>query len=269
MNCHDFEKLVLSLARNRLLDGATREQGLIHTEVCERCAARLSEERALLARVRAVAAEIADEEPPARVDAALLAAFRTQTAATASSNAVSMPIGARHWPSWKLAAIAAGISILISAMAIFWRSASSHKPHSKELANTPAPGSAPGPQVTPLPAVEPRDDRERIMVSQPEKRGNRSPRRGSSEDPTETELVTHFILLREGDDLTALERFSLVRVELPGSAINEIGIPIVLELANTRVTADVVLGQDGLARAIRFVANNSATESIKRDYGTN
>src|SRR5215831_3353461 len=127
MNCHDFEKVVLSLARNSLLDAATREQGLIHTEVCEGCAARLAEERALLARVRAVVDEMAGEEPPARVDAALLAAFRAQTTATAPSTVFATPGRARHWSSWKSAAVAAGILILISVMA-FWRSEGSHKP---------------------------------------------------------------------------------------------------------------------------------------------
>ena len=269
MNCHDFEKLALTLARNSLLDATERDQGLIHTEVCDRCAARLDEERALLARLRSVAVEMAGEEPPARVDALLLAAFRAKTAAPASFTVIPAQGRAGRWPYWKLVAVAAGILILISVAAIFWRSGSSHKPQSKELVNTPAPGSAPGPQVAPLPTVEPQEDRERMMVSQPEKRRKRSQRRVSSEDPTEAEMATQFILLREGEDLTSLERLSLVRVELPGSAINEMGMPIVLELADITVTADVLLGQDGLARAIRLVATNSASESIKRDYGAN
>jgi hypothetical protein len=92
---------------------------------------------------------------------------------------------------------------------------------------------------------------------------------GTVNSSDEVEVVTQFFLLRDGEDLSSIESLSLVRVELPGSAIKEAGIPIVLELANTRVTADVILAQDGLARAIRFVANSSATESIKRDYGTN
>jgi len=269
MNCQDFEKLTLALARDGLLDATTREQGLIHVEDCERCAARLAEERALLTRVRAVVAEMSGEEPPARVETALLAAFRAQTAAAASSTVIPAPSRVRRWSSWKLAAVAAGILILISVTAIFWRYGSSHKPQSKELVKTPAPAVAPGPRITPLPTVEPQEDREPMMVSQSKKQRKRLRRRASSEDPTEAEMATLFILLREGEDLSALERFSLVRVELPGSAINEVGIPIVLELANTTVTADVLLGQDGLARAIRLVGSNSDTESIKRDYGAN
>lgn len=265
MNCHDFEKLVLSLARNRLLDAATREQSLVHAEVCECCAARLAEERALLARMRAVVAEMADEEPPARVDAALLAAFRAHTAATASSTVIPIPSRAGRWSNWKLAAVAAGILLLISVMAIFWRSANSHKPQHEERAVLPTPGPSPtSPKLT-----EPPAGRDHEVAEQSENRPKRVRRPASVNSSDEVEVVTQFFLLREGEDLSSIESLSLVRVELPGSAIKEAGIPIILELANTRVTADVILGQDGLARAIRFVANSSATESIKRDYGTN
>ena len=67
------------------------------------------------------------------------------------------------------------------------------------------------------------------------------------------EVVTQFFPLREGEDLTALESLQLVRVELPGSALGEVGLPVDPETANEPVKADVVLGQDGLARAGRFV----------------
>src|SRR5262249_36177103 len=149
MNCHDFEKLVLALARNSLLDSTARDQSLIHTEVCNRCAARLAEERVLLARVRAVVAEMAGEEPPARVDALLLAAFRAQTAATASSTVMPAQGRAWRWSNWKLAAVAAGILILSSVMAIIWKSTSSRIPQREERVVAPMPVNPPGPQAEP------------------------------------------------------------------------------------------------------------------------
>jgi hypothetical protein len=69
----------------------------------------------------------------------------------------------------------------------------------------------------------------------------------------ETDVVTQFFPLREGEDLNTLESLRLVRVELPGSALSEVGLPVDPETTNEPVKADVVLGQDGLARAIRFV----------------
>ncbi|HKQ74897.1 MAG TPA: hypothetical protein VJ810_14480 [Blastocatellia bacterium] len=249
MNCQDFEKLALDLACNRLLDATTREDGLIHTEGCERCAARLAEERALLARMRAVVAELAAEEPPERVDIALLAAFRAQTAAPAISSLIPTLIRERRWSNWKLAAVAAGILILISMMAIFWRSASSFKPQREERAVAPTPASSP--QAKPPNPAGPQFDRDQIVVEK--KLPKRAPRRAPVDNSGETEVVTRFFPLREGEDLTALESLQLVRIELPGSALSEVGLPVNPEIANAPVVADVVLGQDGLARAIRFV----------------
>jgi hypothetical protein len=247
MNCHDFEKLALALARNSLLDATARDQGLIHAEVCNRCAARLAEERALLARLRAVVVEMAGEEPPARVDALLLAAFRAQTAATAPSTVVPLPSGAGRWSSWKLAAAAAGILILISAMAILWKSTSSRRPQREERAVAPTPVNTPGPQAGPPVG------RDQVADEQPKNLPKRVRRHAPVKSQDEAEVVTQFFPLREGEDLSALDSLQVVRVELPGSALGEVGLPVDPETMNEPVKADVVLGQDGLARAIRFV----------------
>jgi hypothetical protein len=247
MNCQDFEKLAPELARNRLLDAVTREQGLAHAEGCERCATLLAEERALLAGVRVVVAEIAGEEAPARVETALLAAFRAQTASAASPTVLPLPSQPRWWSGWKPAAVAAGILLLIAVTAIFWRSASSPKPQRDERAAWPAPTNAPAPPMTPP------VDRDQVVAGQPENQPKRVRRQVSGDDLDEAEVVTPFFPLREGEDLAALESVRLVRVELPGSALKEVGLPVGPETANEPVIADVVLGQDGLARAIRFV----------------
>ena len=49
------------------------------------------------------------------------------------------------------------------------------------------------------------------------------------------------------------EQVDLVRVEIPRSAMIAFGIPVSAEDAADRVEADVLLGPDGLARAVRFV----------------
>ena len=249
MNCQDFEKLALALARNSLLDATARDQGLVHTEVCNRCAALLADERALLARVRAVAADMAGEEPPARVDALLLAAFRAQTAATASSTVIPARGRVWRWSSWKLAAVAAGILILISVMAVFWGAASSHKPQREERVDLPTPVRSP----TPPKLAGPPAGSDQLVVERPKNPPRRARRQAAVNNADEDEVVTRFFPLREGEDLTTLESLQLVRVELPGSALSEVGLPIDPETVNEPVKADVVLGQDGLARAIRFV----------------
>jgi hypothetical protein len=45
----------------------------------------------------------------------------------------------------------------------------------------------------------------------------------------------------------------IVRVELPRSALANFGLPVNMDRYNEKVKADVLLGVDGMAHAIRFV----------------
>src|SRR5688500_6280225 len=55
-----------------------------------------------------------------------------------------------------------------------------------------------------------------------------------------------------GEAWPPFESGSLVRVDLPVSALVALGLPVPLSNVS-EVQADVVVGQDGLARAVRFV----------------
>jgi hypothetical protein len=67
------------------------------------------------------------------------------------------------------------------------------------------------------------------------------------------EITTQFIPLVQEGGFAQSEGTHLVRVELPRSALSSFGIPINAEQSGGRVKADVLLGEDGTARAIRFV----------------
>ena len=72
--------------------------------------------------------------------------------------------------------------------------------------------------------------------------------------PKEAESVTEFIsLVGDAPDATPLESGQLVRVQVPRAALASLGLPLNAERGNEPVKADVLLGGDGLARAIRFV----------------
>lgn len=72
----------------------------------------------------------------------------------------------------------------------------------------------------------------------------------ASETASADEITTEFIPLA---GFTQSEGVHLMRVELPRSALASFGIPVNAEQAGGRVKADVLLGEDGTARAIRFV----------------
>jgi len=67
------------------------------------------------------------------------------------------------------------------------------------------------------------------------------------------EIATDFLPLGDVNNLAAQDGGQLVRVELPRSALLTFGLPMNIERAAEPVKADVLVGQNGLARAIRFV----------------
>lgn len=246
MNCFEFDLTVVALARNRLMDVAQREQGLAHAASCVRCDRRLAGEEVLFAAVSAAVSELAREEAPARVEAKLLEAFHEHAMATP----LAMTVTSRTDNSssrWRLAAVAATILILTSATAIFWLY--SHSFQSERESQPISAGPVMQPQTPPIEREAGSDN----TSAQAHREVYRRILRRKSIAP---EVVTEFYPLMEAADLEdsdSVPAVQMVRVELPASALAAAGLSIGPEVPNERVTADVVLGPDGMARAIRFV----------------
>ena len=62
-----------------------------------------------------------------------------------------------------------------------------------------------------------------------------------------------FIPLLDAEELETSDEVDVVRVEVPRSAMAALGFVVSAERASERVEADVAIGPDGLARAVRFV----------------
>jgi len=259
MNCRDIELIVIKLASNQLLEATARARGLAHIEACARCAARLAEERALWAGMRAVVAEIAQEEAPARMEAMLLAAFRERAAAQAGPTMIQSPARTGRWPQWMIAA-AVVIVVLVSVATIFWRRSSSPNRRPEAQAGIPKPSTTAIVQPAPAQVNTTITDKPALAQRQIARHPRRRRRHSTPGDLSETEVATGFFSLVDGDDLASLESGQVVRVELPGSALSAVGLPIDAALANKPVKADVVLGADGVARLIRFVRQVVASD---------
>ena len=67
------------------------------------------------------------------------------------------------------------------------------------------------------------------------------------------EIATEFMPVGYMNAANLQDGGQIVRVELPRSAMASFGFPINMDRYNEKVKADVLLGVDGLARAIRFV----------------
>jgi hypothetical protein len=248
MKCRDFEKSARALASDQLIDAERRALSLAHSEVCPRCCNRLIEERALIDGVRAVVQELGQERPSARLEASLMTAFREEVTATNSPVITPFRIKTRRWRPFVLQAAAAVVLITISATAVFWL-------RSGLLNDTYEAGVMPAMTIDPLTAgtfapdgVPEMEDAPKI--SAPRRRAHNRPVRQYEKA---TEQVTDYYPLSDGVDLNSLEAVQVVRIELPASALRQYGLPGGANMGSQAVTADVVLGYDGLARAIRFV----------------
>ena len=62
-----------------------------------------------------------------------------------------------------------------------------------------------------------------------------------------------FYPLPEAEALPAVENAMVVRVQLPVSSLQLMGFPVTEERAGASVQAELLLGQDGLARGVRLV----------------
>lgn len=74
----------------------------------------------------------------------------------------------------------------------------------------------------------------------------------------DSEYATDFFPLSYSDDQKPVEsgeviRVQMVRVRMPRPALIAFGLPVNIEHDDAPVKADLLVGEDGLARAIRFV----------------
>ena len=251
MNCQNFETIINDLARDQMMDVMVRDSALGHASACARCAVRLADERMLTAGLRRLAASAGAEEAPARLEARLLAALREQKTLAPSVNRYS------HRLRRLAISAAAAILVVLALAAIRFdqsirvdRVEQAQKLSFKDQLAEPSkimpverqPALAVGNQQHSTQKISRRN-----LVSQT-KRPPRTVDAGATQ-----EIATDFIPLVQGDSLNLMESGQLVRVELPRSALVSFGLPMNMERAGQRVKADVVVGNDGLARAIRFV----------------
>jgi hypothetical protein len=69
----------------------------------------------------------------------------------------------------------------------------------------------------------------------------------------EEEADASFYPLPEAEALPAVENAMVVRVQLSASSLRLMGVPLDEENADAAVQAELLLGQDGLARGVRLV----------------
>jgi hypothetical protein len=277
MSCRNYETILTEAARGQMLDARARTEALAHAETCARCAARLADEKSLSAGLRSLSTNAAAAQTPERVEAALLEAFRRRSTFVP----VTAPVRAvrPHWSRWSVAAAAA--ILVVSAFAALrllpagvretaWQGSRIAEPSLNEFPGWWKEGRDADDSGHQL--ADNRDERsQRVVPDSQSPRSLRDVQRGLVHDAgfnrgrmaggagaeaavsPDEEIVTDFMPLTYDGSFSQIDDGQLVRVELPRSALHSFGLPVSEERGGGRVKADVLLGHDGVARAIRFV----------------
>lgn len=257
MNCQRFEQVVGELARSQMMEAEVRTEALAHREECERCSVRLHDEQMLTRGLQLLAADMESLDAPDGNELKLREAFREQR--------VGAPVAVRSSRSrYWLVAVAAVLLFAMSVAAMWWRS---DAPQQGVAKKTPvkAPEVISGPsQPSPAPkeAEYQAGNEEPKEIESPKRRLSKPVRRNTvnrraPETPiahhTRNEIATDFVPLGDMNAASLQDGGQIIRVKLRRSALVRFGFPVNMDRYNENVDADVLIGVDGLARAIRFV----------------
>ncbi|HKQ90178.1 MAG TPA: hypothetical protein VJZ77_05820 [Blastocatellia bacterium] len=255
MKCHEFEATIMSMARGQLVEAAARDTAGAHLDRCARCADAFEEQQAITAGIRVAAESLANQEPSPRVEEALRRAFRERAGRLAERRITPQPAENGRWSRRVIGAAAAAILLLALLAGADWLKSlpASQKQEATNLPATPS-ISAPGRKQDSQALAGRGRDQNRKTAS-----NSAGPRRLSKSQGVRqnvenvNEVATRFYPLVDEGEMAPLESGMIVRVEAPASILISLGLPVTAESINRPVQADLLLGQDGLARAIRFL----------------
>jgi hypothetical protein len=257
MSCQKYESIINELAREQIMEMTVRSEALEHCEKCEECARKLKEQRSLTTALRSLASELQTVTTTDTVPAALIAALH--------DGATTTQVGSNRRQQYWVAAAAAALLIFFAVGAMRLRRPAVDIPLTKapQVATTDQP-QEPVKSATPLPSPpakeqkRPRQEKE-TKRSKPLRPSDReavaslqSPATTSTAN-YEPEIATEFLPLGYDHAMNLQDGGQIMRVEVPRSTLASFGLPINMNRAGQRVKADLLVGWDGSARAIRFV----------------
>ena len=254
MNCQKFDHVVGDLARGRMMEAETRTDALAHADECEVCEARLRDEETLTRGLQLLASDMEALAASPEMESKLREAFRQRK--------VVVPIAARSArPRYWWAAVAAVLLLAMTVAAAWWRSTASRQ----ELANETTPKKQvevpSGPSEPPAPKPVDYNAVNEPLKPQPQtlpksNRRNTTPHRApetAMANHVTNEIATDFMPLGDFNPASLQDGGQIVRVKVGRTTLVRFGLPVNMDRFNENVKADVLVGSDGLAHAIRFV----------------
>jgi hypothetical protein len=219
MNCKQIREQLVEAARGRELSTDLRKIVFSHASVCVGCAQRLDGERRLSNALSELA--LSGNGAPARMEQLILKRLPV------------VPISRTNRKPWLWPGVAAAAAALfIAALAL-------------------------RPPVTNgvVPPVVPSKVAPDIARNAPPEVAAVTPKlQPSLAAPAISEIESDsFVPLPYAPELALNEQAEMVRVEMPPEALRAMGVPVYGDNGGDQIEADILLGMDGTARAIRFV----------------
>jgi hypothetical protein len=244
MNCETVRFNLIEAARGRELSGEAQKLVFAHTAECRSCERLLENERALSKALAAVAAGA--PEPPARVEYVLRRSL--------GASGRKRPIAAFY-----VGALAAAVAVLLIAISLRGPDPSKRAAADRHARSSEAETHKADPPVTAASVGSPeaanastgvarivRNTRRPADVPAPRQTassGTGGGRIAPSADP--------FIALPYAQPLSPEEPSEIVRVGMRRGSLLAIGFPVAAGSMNEQIQAEVLIGMDGTARAIR------------------
>lgn len=224
MNCADFENVVHELAREdarESLGDAAAVMARFHAETCEACAGRLEDARALAQALKETAEDESQLAAPAEVEVQMMTAFREHHRSAERAKYRERRLRTR-WAEWTAIAAAATALVTIGA----WNFSRGHV------------------SVTKSPATK---------VSSVKSAGTNSVAQPSAGTETAQDFGSDFVPVPYGESISPDDAGLVVRVSMTRSALGSLGYPVDEVHGEEMIQADLLVGEDGLPRAVRVV----------------
>jgi len=249
MDCAEFCDVLHELDRPGTRGAAEFESAMTHAEGCGDCAVLLVEEESLDFALQRIASETARMPGAGRVEAALLKEFRRV-------EPEPVAVQARRRVRWQIAALAvAAVLLLMVGTFVYQRNfAAGPNAHLTNLASN-ASSSATDAKAPEANTAAPVAGAAENLADQNSDVSDSAV--AGTGDGELTEYATDYVPLPYADDPAALEGGSVVRVTMARSALESYGLPAEAMGTGERVTADMIVSQDGTPQAIRLVAQEN------------
>jgi hypothetical protein len=248
MKCQSLREAIVEMARGE--DPGPGTFGAIesHLEHCEACAALLARERRLSQGLRALSAA-APAAPSEALSRRLLDAFAERQLGQPAVARGANRIAGNGW-------LRAAAAMLVAAGGVLLWSSTSNKPESDK----PRDASVALAEIRRPEAIQPASSVQSAANVRRGRLASRQPRPSRQRALPAVVRPVGFVALPGAAGLPDFESGEIVRMEIPLTSLPTYGIEILPDAQGSPVEADLLVGQDGQARAIRLVGPGKSPE---------